>query len=97
MAIAERSGAMSPRRADRIVRDVFGDDVGRLPQGIDLDKPFSITFAEAQKGGGMGGAQGLEAGGDPAKGVLQNLVSLRHSIEKELDDRFLTDLEEGNE
>jgi hypothetical protein len=88
---------MSPRRADRIVRDVFGDDVGRLPQGIDLDKPFSITFAEAQKGGGMGGAQGLDAGGDPAKGVLQNLVSLRQSIEKELDDRFLIDLEEDNE
>jgi len=50
MGMAERSGAMTPRRADRIIRDVFGDDIGQQPQGIDLDIPFTIQFANAQNG-----------------------------------------------
>lgn len=82
MAISERSGAMTPRRADRIIRDVFGDDIGPMPKGIDLDKPFSITFAEAQKMGGMSPAEGT------AGRVVSDLVSLRKQLEEELDIRM---------
>jgi PBSX family phage portal protein len=49
MGIAERSGGMTPRRADRLMRDVFPDGLGPMPEGVDLDVPFSITFAETQK------------------------------------------------
>lgn len=80
MAIAEKSGAMTPRRADRIIRDVFGDNIGPLPTGIDLDKPFSITFAESQQG--MGGEQ-------QQKKMLGELIDLRDKIEKELESRIV--------
>jgi len=87
MAIAERSGAMTPRRADRLVQDVFGgEDLGPLPKGIDLDKPYSLTFAEAQKGGAVG--RGAAPGGEVARRVIDGLLDLRSSIEKELDNRF---------
>lgn len=48
MAVAEKSGAMSPRRADLIVMDVLEMALGPLPQGIDPDVPFMIQFAQAQ-------------------------------------------------
>ena len=49
MAFSERSGGMTPRRANNIMQDVYGDGLGPMPKGIDPDVPFSITFAEAQK------------------------------------------------
>lgn len=88
MAIAEKSGAMTPRRADSIIRDVFGDNIGPMPTGIDLDKPFSITFAEAQQG-----ISSETPGGGTARKVIENLVDMRQKIEKELDARF--HLEDG--
>lgn len=46
---AERSGAVTPRRADKALRDAFGgQDLGPLPD-VDLDRPYSLQFAEAQK------------------------------------------------
>ncbi len=92
MGIAERSGGMTPRRADRIVRDVFGDDIGPLPEGVPLDVPFSITFAEAQQGMTGGGAEPQQAS---AKRVIDGLLDLRRRVEKELDDRLYLN-EEGN-
>lgn len=88
MGIAERSGGMTPRRADRIVRDVFGEDIGPMPEGIPLDVPFSITFAKSQQG--IGGGAEPEAGRstDTARRVIDGLLDLRRRIEKELDDRF---------
>lgn len=91
MAIAERSGAMTPRRADRIIRDVFGDNIGPMPAGIDLDKPFSITFADAQQGA----AAGVAPGGETARRVVDSLVDMRQKIEKELDGRFHLESEEN--
>ncbi len=90
MAIAEKSGAMTPRRADSIIRDVFGDDIGPMPTGIDLDKPFAITFAEAQQG-----ISSETSGEGTAKKVIENLVDMRQKIEKELDARF--HLEDGGD
>lgn len=90
MAFAERSGGMTPRRADRIVRDIFGDDIGPLPQGIDLDRPFSLQFAEAQGGGAGGGSGGAQSAGDVTKTVT-GLVDLRKRIETELSSRALLD------
>lgn len=88
MTFAEKSGGMTPRRADRIVRDIFGDDIGPLPEGIDLDRPFSLQFAEAQGGGAGGGAGG---DGAVAKSMVAGLVNLRKSIEGEIDSRALLD------
>lgn len=48
MMAAERSGAMSPRRADIIVEDVMEMPLGPLPTGADPDQSFSISFAQAQ-------------------------------------------------
>ena len=49
MQAAERSGAVTPRRADKALRDAFGgQDLGPMPQ-IDLDRPYSMQFAEVQK------------------------------------------------
>lgn len=101
MGISERSGAMTPRRADRIVRDVFGDDIGPMPKGIDLDKPYSLSFAEAQSGGGGGGlgaggaaATGATPGGDAARRMVDGLLDLRKRIEGELERRYLYEDEE---
>ena len=49
MIAAESSGGMTPRRADTLMEDIFGGDLGPLPN-IDLDKPFKLQFAEAQQG-----------------------------------------------
>lgn len=88
MAIAERSGAMTPRRADRIIRDVFGDGIGPMPTGIELDRPFSLQFAEAQKGtASLSSSPGMDA----AQSMVDNLIDLREKIEKELDSRLLLD------
>lgn len=92
MAFAERSGGMTPRRADRIVRDVFGDDIGPLPKGIDLDTPFSISFAQAQQGMQQqsGGKKLAPAPADQQAGKLvSGLLDLRKRIETELEDRVL--------
>lgn len=85
MGIAEKSGGMTPRRADRIVRDVFGDDIGPMPTGIDLDKPFSITFAEAQQGGSAGSANAS------ADRMVDGLLQLREKIEEELEERLYSE------
>lgn len=103
MGIAEKSGGMTPRRADRIVRDVFGDDIGPMPEGIPLDVPFTITFAKSQQGmlgGGTGegneeGAEGKST--DVARRVIDGLLDLRRRIEKELDDRFYLAADEEEE
>lgn len=101
-AIAERSGGMTPRRMDRVMRDIFGDELGPLPTGISLDQPYSLQFAQAQGGGGQGGqtpgdavADGNALQGetpDPNKSgeaLVNSLVGLRESIEKELESRLL--------
>lgn len=93
MAFAERSGGMTPRRADRIVRDVFGDDIGPMPKGIDLDTPFSISFAQAQQGmrDNSGNPKRLApAPADQQAGKLvSGLLKLRKRIEDEIEDRVL--------
>ena len=92
MAIAERSGAMTPRRADRIVRDVFGDDIGPMPKGIDPDRPYSIQFAEAQGGRSTPGGSIFDqnsGGPNPAKGLLEGLMDIRRAVEDELESRAL--------
>jgi PBSX family phage portal protein len=48
MSIAEKSGGMTPRRTDTLMQDIFEGDLGPMPQGIDLDVPFTIQFAQAQ-------------------------------------------------
>ena len=48
MVGAERSGAMTPRRADMLMQDIFEGELGPLPIGIPLDTPYSLTFALAQ-------------------------------------------------
>jgi capsid portal protein len=48
MVSAERSGAMTPRRADTLMQDIFEGELGPMPEGIDLDQPYSLTFALAQ-------------------------------------------------
>ncbi len=45
---AERSGGMTPRRADVLMQDIFEGQLGPLPKGIDPDVPFTIQFAQAQ-------------------------------------------------
>jgi PBSX family phage portal protein len=48
MEKAEKSGAMTPRRADVLAQDVFQGDLGPMPEGINLDQPYSLQFAQAQ-------------------------------------------------
>jgi len=48
MQAAEKSGGMTPRRADTLMQDIFEGDLGPMPEGIDLDVPFTIQFAQAQ-------------------------------------------------
>jgi len=102
MVAAERSGAMTPKRADRVVRDVFGDDIGPLPTGIDLNTPYSLQFALAQKGvsGEPGQQPTMFEGGRPsdtpgivneaaAEKVVAQLVYLRQKLDQELESRLL--------
>jgi len=93
LAFAERAGGMTPRRADRIVRDVYGDDIGPLPKGIDLDIPFSISFAQAQQGmqgSSRSGSQSPTLPADQQTGkLISGLLSLRKRIEDELESRVL--------
>ena len=91
MLAGEKSGAMTPRRADRILTDIFGMGLGPMPKGIDLDKPFMLTFAEAQGGKGMGGrSPGI--GPAKAENLISDLIKIRKGITEELDLRF--DLDE---
>jgi PBSX family phage portal protein len=46
--VAERSGGMTPRRMNTIMEDAFEGEIGPMPQGIDLDSPYSLQFAKAQ-------------------------------------------------
>lgn len=98
MVASEKSGAMTPRRADRIIKDVFGDEVGPMPQGVDLDTPYSLQFAQAQQGGGV--AAEMFGGGRPpltpdsiddgaAAKFVTDLVSLRKLLDKEMESRVL--------
>lgn len=48
MVAAEKSGGMTPRRADVLMADIFEGSLGPLPRGIDPDVPFTIQFAQAQ-------------------------------------------------
>lgn len=84
MAFGEKSGAITPRRADRIIKDVFGQDIGPMPTGLDLDKPFMLTFAEAQSKGSGGGT----GGNSPGTTTVKKLMEMRDQIEDEFDRRF---------
>jgi PBSX family phage portal protein len=90
MGIAERSGGMTPRRADAIMRDVFGDSIGPMPEGIPLDKPFSITFAEAQKTGQV-------SGGDELAKALTTVAKARAGVERRIDGYLDGDDEEDGD
>ncbi|MCK5019275.1 MAG: phage portal protein [Candidatus Peribacteraceae bacterium] len=50
MRFAELSGGMTPRRAVKLMEDIFEGDLGLAPKGIDLDVPYSMQFAQAQNG-----------------------------------------------
>lgn len=50
MVAAEKSGAMTPRRANTLMEDIFEGELGPMPEGIPLDTPYSLTFAQAQNG-----------------------------------------------
>jgi len=81
MGIAEKSGCMTPRRADRIVRDVFGQNIGPMPKGIDLDIPFTVQFAQAQQGGQAGATQK----------TVDQLIDLSKRVDDELTERWADD------
>jgi PBSX family phage portal protein len=81
MGIAEKSGGMTPRRADRIVRDVFGQNIGPMPKGIDPDIPFTIQFANAQQGGQAGATQK----------TVDQLIDLSKRVDAELGERWAAD------
>lgn len=92
MGLAERSGGMTPRRANAIVEDVFGGEIGPMPEGIPLDVPYSFTFAQAQKAPNPADQQQGEQTGIPAdeqkvsaKKLVKDLISLRNLVEKDLD------------
>jgi PBSX family phage portal protein len=92
-AIGERSGAVTPRRMDRIMTDIFGDGLGPMPKGIDLDVPYSLQFAQAQAGGSARG--GMGGGDNAARGMINDLLDLRTKIEKELDRRFTVEVDDA--
>jgi PBSX family phage portal protein len=48
MVAAEKSGAMTPFRADVIAQDAFEGELGPMPQGVDTHTPYSLQFAQAQ-------------------------------------------------
>lgn len=82
MAVAEKSGGMTPRRADTLMQDIFEGDLGPMPEGIGLDEPFTIQFAQAQN------AQRPPGGSpQPIERSGQDWVdSLIHSWMRETDD-----------
>ena len=88
MAIGERSGAMTPYRADKIMRDIWGgDELGPMPKGVDLHTPFSLQFAQAQSG--KRGTDSATSGGDSTGRMVSDLLTLRKRIADELDRRQL--------
>lgn len=82
MGIAEKSGGMTPRRADVLLQDIFDGQVGPQPTGIDLDIPYSLQFAQAQNAGKIAQAQATQNEG----------------VEREIDwvDEYLDSLLRGN-
>lgn len=89
MLAAEKSGAMTPFRANRVIEDAFGDDIGPMPTGIDIHKPFTVTFAEAQQG--MTQDTQPDQPGSPAlpdeDTAEKMLHELLYDVERELDRR----------
>lgn len=51
MGIAEKSGGMTPRRANVLMEDIFDGTLGPLPEKVDPDIPYSLQFAWAQTAG----------------------------------------------
>ena len=47
MSAAERSGAMTPRRAQNLLEDILGRKVFKLDPSVNQDVPFSQTMAQA--------------------------------------------------
>lgn len=58
MGIAEKSGGMTPRRANVLLEDIFDGTIGPLPKGIDPDIPYSLQFAWAQTAGKVAAGEG---------------------------------------
>ncbi len=48
LATLKDTGALTPRRADKIAEDIFEGELGPKPQGIDMDIPMNIQFAQIQ-------------------------------------------------
>ena len=51
LSSAEKTGGMTPRRADKILQDILGQDLPALVEDekFNLDQPFSLSMAEAVK------------------------------------------------
>jgi len=48
MMASERSGGMNAERCNTLMNDVFEGTLGPMPEGIDLNIPYSLQFAQAQ-------------------------------------------------
>jgi capsid portal protein len=79
MAGAEKTGGMTPRVAHAMLEDLMGRELA-MPQGIELDVPFSLQMADAVKNE----AQPNEVG--------QQVTALKrdvaHRVQKALDEGF---------
>ena len=97
--ILEKSGGMTPRRADNIGKDVFGEDFGPEPEGIDLDVPYSLQFALAQVGAKTSQAEvdkilsgdvpnGETIAEEIAEDMIEKLQNFRKSVDQQILKRF---------
>jgi PBSX family phage portal protein len=76
MKDGERSGAVTPRIARRILEDILGRPLPDMAQGIDLDTPFSLQMAEAVKNKAAPNEVGQQvtAVKQVTKGMMDNII-----------------------
>jgi capsid portal protein len=99
LSSAEKTGGMTPRRADMVLKDILGRDLPDFAkeEKFNLDLPFSLSMAEAVKNMGeptepgqqvtalkkLGLVDSLTGGDENAEFVVKALLTLRDKIEEE--------------
>lgn len=73
---AERSGAMTPRRATMILEDLIGTRVAPMSEEVDLDVPFSQQMAESVKNQAAPNEPGQQSTALKSVGAYQTLDGL---------------------
>jgi len=103
MQMAEKTGAMTPRIARRIIEDIMNQSLGDLPPepGFPLDIPFTLTMAEKVKNKAAmsvptqvapESVEAVKSKGGVVQTTVETLLGIRRKLETELSSGYPSDV-----